>query len=205
MILFNAFREGVEKVNQSLRTLLICATPFGTLGAAAAQAPEMIRPEQVLSVVTADWNSDGSMDRALLVQNEDDADLFIYFSTGPGASMRLAAYQKGFAWTGILFGTLPQLALTSNPAAFQVVSENDAIGRDRWKQTLTLVFRNNAFVVAGYTLNSRDTLDPNNVSACDVNLLTGKGVANGKPFTSKTKAMPLAQWTSDTAPQGCPQ
>lgn len=178
--------------------------PLGSLAAAAKEAPKLIRPELVLSVTTADWNNDGSVDRALLVRNEDNADLFIYLSTGPDASLQLAAYEKGFAWTGILFGTLPQLALTSNPAALQLISENDAVGRDRWKQALTLVYRDKTFLVAGYTFDYRDTLDPDNVKTCDLNLLTGKGVGNGKPFTSTTRAMPIARWTSETTPQGCP-
>ncbi|MGE0212823.1 MAG: hypothetical protein AB7S41_14095 [Parvibaculaceae bacterium] len=184
---------------------------LSSVAAIAAGAPESVRPENVLRVVTADWNGDGGMDRALLVQNGDDADLHIYLSESSGSGPKLAAYAKAFAWAGSMWGTLPELKLLPNTSSLQVVSQNDAVGRDRWTQTLTLAYRNGAFVVAGYTFSARDTLEPDAWSACDVNLLTGKGIVksekapDGKAFASTTRAMPVVQWTQDTKPQGCPE
>lgn len=178
--------------------------------ALAAAAPQAVKPENVLSVVTADWNDDGGMDRALLVRNEDDADLYIFLSDDSGTDLKLAAYAKAFSWAGSMWGTLPELSAPAGKASLQVVSQNDAVGRDRWTQTLTLAYRNKAFVVAGYTFSSRDTLEPDAWSECDVNLLTGKGLAKsekapkGKAFSTATRAMPVDQWTQDTTPKGCP-
>jgi hypothetical protein len=42
-----------------------------------------VRPERVLSVVTADWNGDGAFDRALLIASAtepDQVDLLVYLS-----------------------------------------------------------------------------------------------------------------------------
>lgn len=186
------------------RALPCLALLLAGLAPALAAAPESVRPDRVLSVVTADWNGDGSMDRALLVQGEDAADLFIYLSAGPGEDMRLAVYAPGLAWTGILFGTLAELRLTANAASLQVFSQNDAVGRDRWTNTLTLVYRDGVFLVGGYTLETRDTLEPRNATSCDVNLLTGRGIADGKAFRSATRAVPVAQWPPDGKPEGCP-
>ena len=65
----------------------------------------------ILSVVTADWNNDGSFDRALLIASEtepDQADLLVYLSESTD-NMRLAVSKKNIAWRGAMWGT--QLAL----------------------------------------------------------------------------------------------
>lgn len=37
----------------------------------------------------------------------------------------------------------------------QIVSQNDAVGRDRWEKILTIAYRDHDFVVAGFTYASR--------------------------------------------------
>jgi hypothetical protein len=163
-----------------------------------------VRPEKVLSVVTADWNDDGSFDRAILIASEtesDQADLLIYLSDSPG-TMRLAASKKNIAWRGAMWGTQPALESTGR-GSLAIISANDAIGRNRWNQKLTVVYRNKAFAVAGYTYSDRDTLEPDVSSRCDVNFLTGKGVKNDKPFKMPAKAVSLADWSDASIPQEC--
>ncbi len=99
-------------------------------------------------------------------------------------------------------GQEPWLEVKAN-RSLQLISENDSIGRNRWRQTLTIAFRNDKFMVAGYTFAYRDSLDPDASGVCDVNLLSGKGFNKGKPFRTELSAMSVDSWTIDTKPKEC--
>lgn len=160
--------------------------------------------DRVLSVVTTDWNDDGLQDRAILIASEDSsADLYLFESTDTDqqSPKTLKIYKKGIAWMGGMWGTQPELKL-SGRNSLQIVSQNDAIGRDRWNETLTVSHRDGNYRVVGYTYNSRDTLDPDATHRCDINLLSGKVVINGKTQKHTLKAVRLADWSS-TPPELC--
>lgn len=163
-----------------------------------------VKPENILAVVTADWNEDGSFDRAILLASEtetDQADLLVYLSNSPN-SMKLAISKKGIAWQGAMWGTQPTLEL-SGKNGLAIISANDAIGRNRWQQKLTIAYRNKVFVVGGYTYEDRDTLDLDAGSTCDVNFFTGKGLKNKKPFNVLAKAVNLSDWSESDIPKAC--
>ena len=188
--------HSVKKTLSFLMALLLCPL---------AHADEsVIRPEKILGVVTADWNDDGHFDRAVLVESateSDQADVLIYLSES-FEKMRLAVNKKNIAWRGALWGTLPAIE-TTGQQSLVIASANDSIGRNRWNQKITLVYRNNAFLVAGYTHSERDTLDPAFESDCDVNFLTGKGLKKGKPFTLDAKPIALTEWSDANVPSAC--
>lgn len=172
--------------------------------AAAYAVDNTVKPENILAVVTADWNEDGSFDRAILLASEtetDQVDLLIYLSNSPN-SMALAVSKKGIAWQGAMWGTLPTLESTDKNG-LAIISANDAIGRNRWQQKLTVVYRNKAFVVGGYTYEDRDTLDLDASSTCDVNFFTGKGLKNKKSFKTLAKAVNLNDWSEASIPKEC--
>ncbi|MEZ5536090.1 MAG: hypothetical protein R3F02_10745 [Thiolinea sp.] len=159
----------------------------------------LIQPQQVISSVTTDWNDDGAFDRAVLVDagSEDGADLYIYLSDRAaenGDSMKLNVFMPGFAWKGNLWGMQPSLAL-NDANSLIVRTENTGIGREAWNQKLTVAWRDGQFIVAGYTYDSYDRIDPDNVLNCDLNLLTGRGIRNGKDVTVPVKKVPLKEWT----------
>jgi len=135
----------------------------------------MVSPADVLSVITADWNHDGHMDRAVLIENREmgGADLIIYIGTKDG--MVEDTYAAQIAWQGGMWGQQPSLSL-SDSGSLLLHSLNSSIGRDRWENTLTIAYRNEVFVVAGFTYSYYDTLDHDNNGYCDLNLLTGRGV-----------------------------
>jgi len=165
-----------------------------------------INPGKVLGVVVGDWNKDGGMDRAILVapDNEDhDVGLYIYLQDDANNS-QLEIFKPNLVWTGIMWGNTPSLGVTST-GSLQVLSQNQAIGRNRWSQKLTIAFRNNHFVVAGYTYESYDTLDVNSEMTCDVNLLTGKGFVNKKAFRTQQVNIKLADWSDQSVPKECRQ
>ncbi len=168
---------------------------------AYAQAPDLAR---VLSAVTLSFESNGDTDRAVLVENDDaGADLYIYRALEPSraAPAKPALVKKNAAWSGAMWGTRPSLEL-SGKGSLLVKSENDAIGRGRWSQTLTIVYRSKEFIVAGLTREARDTIDLKSHS-CDLNYLSGKGVRNGKPVAIKTPAPKFADWSDEKLPEAC--
>lgn len=185
---------------QSLLTL--CITQATTVYASEAT----IQPSQAISAVTTDWNEDGGFDRAILVDGGgDDADLYIYLSgtsDSDDENMELHLFKPGFAWMGTMWGQQPRLSLNDR-GSLMIYTENTGIGRSAWNQKLTIAWRNKQFVVAGYTYDSYDRLDPDNVLNCDLNLLTGKGIKNSKAIKSPVKQVPLKTWSNDAVEQVC--
>jgi hypothetical protein len=170
------------------------------LSVGPAGAEVLVPTKDVLDVITAEWNEDGAADRAVLVANEDAFDLYIFLSTDAVDERALAVEALGLGWRGAMWGTQPALDLTDRQA-LKVHSGNEAIGRNRWQETLTILYRQGRFVVGGYTYVARDTLDLDYQYACDVNLFTGKGVFNGQAFTTDAAgAVPVEIWSTDEAP-----
>lgn len=177
--------------------------------AAGSAAAEQIDPAKIIGGATGDWNHDGEADLALLVASPaqgDDIGIYIYLRDKDHALLTLATQAPGKVWgNGSLdgmFGQDPSIeALSSGSIA--VHSQNSGIGRDRWEQALTLAYRNEQFVVAGYTFSHYDTLDTNNTGACDYNVLTGKVTRDGKASKVDAKTIPVADWDDDVGQKAC--
>lgn len=165
----------------------------------AAAPAQGIDPARIAAVITTDWTGEGSRDRALLVEAEAGADLWILENLDQGRARPVVA--RNFVWRGEAWGTEPSLAL-SPQGSLLVIAQNDAIGRSRWRTTLTLAFRGGRLVVAGYTAETRDTLDLTE-STCDVNLLTGRGTLDGRPIRTALRAVPATDWTAETTVPEC--
>lgn len=178
----------------------LAATAAITSALAHAETPDYSR---VLSSVTLSFEG-GDTDRAALVENDDaGADLYIYRALEPSraAPAKPTLVKKSAAWSGAMWGTQPSLE-TNAKGSLLIKSANDAIGRSRWSQTLTVIYRNKEFIVAGLTREARDTIDLTSHS-CDLNFLTGKGLRDGKPATVKTPAPKFADWSDETLPEAC--
>lgn len=72
--------------------------------------------------------------------------------------------------------------------------QNSSVGRGRFSSDITIAYRNGEFVVAGFTNQNYDTVT-NEGGSCDLNLLTGKGVKDGKAI--KVNAKILAESLND--------
>ncbi|MCB2264322.1 MAG: hypothetical protein LGR52_15485 [Candidatus Thiosymbion ectosymbiont of Robbea hypermnestra] len=162
-----------------------------------------VSPGRVIDVVTADWNGDHTKDRALLLETdtENGIDLLIYLSTAEG-ERTLSVHVKDLAWQGRLAGTRAAIQLNKR-GSILIESGNQAIGRNRWRHRLTIAYRDNRFIVAGFTSHSFDTLDPEATVSCDLNYLTGTAIRNDQPLRIKTPAPPLTAWNADSFPEIC--
>ncbi|ABV95031.1 hypothetical protein Dshi_3298 [Dinoroseobacter shibae DFL 12 = DSM 16493] len=168
---------------------------LASVGLARAEFPA---PGTVLAEITVDVTGDGTPDTARLVVGTD-ADAVLVLDTG---QRRVTAPK--IAWLG---GPAPGPSLEATSAgSLQVVTGNDSIGRERWSQTLTLAWRDDDLLLAGFTYGWRDTLDAANTGRCDVNLLTGRGVltVNGQEtaITQPPDRLPVTLWDGQP-PRSC--
>lgn len=182
------------------------ATLFFCLSALTAQAADMVDPSRIISAATGDWDKDGNADLALLAEppegSEDDHGIYIYLK-GETNRLQLKTFAPSKVWGSVTtYGQEPFIEALPN-GSILITSHNDSIGRDRWEQKLTVAYRNFDFVVAGYTYTSYDTLDLDNTTECDFNVLTGKGKSNGKPVATKGEIVLLKDWLDDRGQAVC--
>ena len=161
--------------------------------------------DDIVAVLTGDWNDDEKQDAVMLVApktDEEDSTLRIYLAEGPG-KLELKVNVPNFVWGAwTMYGQMPGLKALPR-GSFAVTSGNSAIGRNRWEQAITIAYRDGQFLVAGYTYNDYDTLDPNNTTNCDLNLLSGRGVVDDKPVRFPSRRTPVADWKSETGYNIC--
>ncbi|MDF1635441.1 hypothetical protein [Mycoplana sp. MJR14] len=184
----------------ALPLALVLLSPAGAIA-------ETFPADRITAAATGDWDRDGRQDLVLIVRpaegSDDDNGVYIYLADDgePRLSLKVAAPNKIWGSTTV-FGQEAGVTALSN-GSISITSQNSAIGRDRWEQSLTVAYRNSRFVVAGYTYSAYDTLDPNHTESCDLNVLTGKGTANGKPIATKGEQVSLEAWNDDIGQKAC--
>jgi hypothetical protein len=175
------------------------AISLGLVSVAQAKS-DLVPVGKVAAAVVGYPNADDFYSyRAVMVEAEEGNDLYIFINTYEG--WKQAAHAKEIVWSGGI-GQEASLEVAEN-GWLKVKSQNSSIGRDRWEQTLTVVYRKGAFRVAGYTHSYYDTLNPEAAGTCDVNLLTGRGTHKGKTFKTVLQALPVSEWAQDTGPDEC--
>jgi hypothetical protein len=190
-----------------MKMSLAVMTALLGLSATAAQAADAIAPDRIVFAATGDWDKDGSSDLAMLVAPAKDADedhaVYIYLNDGDTGRLKLKTVVPNKVWGDLtMAGRAPSITALEN-GSILITTHNDSVGRDRWEQKLTIAYRNFDFVVAGYTYTSYDTLDPDNTSECDLNVLTGKGKSSGKPVATKGEIVLLKDWSDDRGQKVC--
>ena len=111
-------------------------------------------------------------------------------------------YKTALGWTGDMAGTTPELSV-NKAGSLVVVFQNDAIGRDRWRQQFTIALRGGVLVIAGYDYEARDTLAPSHGGNCSINFLAGRGTRNGKPLKLAAAPIQLKDWNDAATPAAC--
>ncbi len=196
--MFN-FRSISTSSCAAMMTLSLLAGPLQAQEQEKVQEA-MVPAGAIAGAVTSPVDGDINRFRAILVETEAGADLYVFTDAGEG--WKQVAHAKDMVWRGGMYGQEPWMEATEH-GSLKIYSENSAVGRNRWEQVLTIAYRNGVFRVAGYTYSYYDTLDPDANGQCDVNLLTGKGVLNWKNFKTSLGALPVQDWTMDTRPPEC--
>ena len=173
----------------------------------AMAAAEDFPADRIIAMASGDWNKDGTPDLAVVATPGDGGDedngVYVYLAKPEENRLTLALAAPNSVWGNLtMYGQEPELTALAN-GSFTITTKNDAVGRDRWRQSLTVAYRNFDFIVAGYTYSSYDTLDPNGGSECDLNVLTGKGKTHGGPVAGKAQFVLLKDWKDGIARSIC--
>lgn len=180
-----------------LMTLILAVC---TTGAFAKQTEVPIvdapQPDQVIQSVTF-TGAPNRVVMASIIDPQDGTDLILWITHQKPNDVRYYSVvdtnKLGLVHGGMA-GTESTLSV-SKDGDLLINQKNESVGRDRWERTLTISYRNGRYVVSGFTYNFRDTLDPKTGGSCDYNLLTGKGVKNGRPVHVKKVLLPLEKVT----------
>jgi hypothetical protein len=163
---------------------------------------ESTEKKEVLVEFKGDIDRDGQQDRVLLIPADDlgTLDLAVYLSSEKRSKDKPSAYIKAFSWGYDM--SMPNVSLTDKGSLTLEFANHD-MGRNRWGTKFTIVYRQNKLLVAGYTHHEYDTLDPKNEASCDINLLTGKGVSNGKNVKIPAGGVELIHWDDTKISKHC--
>jgi hypothetical protein len=177
--------------------------------AAMAVAPAAARAEEkpaakVVYKITLDIDHDGKLDRAAVVQDPASsyADLVIYLDgPGPLDPSRIPSFLKKNLTADPVVGLE-----SAGKGSLKVKYGRVGLGSNQYEMALTITHRRNEFWVVGFakTWDMRD----GSIGSCDINFLTGKGVAthsNAKPRPIKAKFAPikLSDWSDAKRPKAC--
>ena len=188
----------MEKLNKFtykfLATLIIVLSMISSMTYA--------KESNVLSAIAGDWNKDKRLDAAVLMKNNEVVEIYIFLADKKN-QLQTVLYKKDIVWMGSMEGTFPYLESQKKGGSLLIVAENDSIGRHRWFQVLTTAYRERTFMIGGYTYEGQDTLKPDSFHSCDVNLFTGKGFRDKKPFKISGQKIKLKNWSDENIPVEC--
>ncbi len=118
------------------------------------------------------------------VEEPDAADLVIFSDRRAFDEQVTLLVVRNIAFNGPMFGQAPWLEQAEN-GSLLLLSEQIGIGRSPWSETLTISFRDSAFLVTGRTYSTYDRIAGGNFT-CDVNLLTGDWTASAVRTNGET-------------------
>lgn len=159
-------------------------------------------PPKVLYEITLDFDHDGKLGRAVMAQTPGSiyADLYIYMGAGADTldlSRPPTILKKDLT-------TDPILGMDNNGKGSLIVKSGQG-GSNQYETRLTIIRRRGEFWIAGY---STDWDTRNGIGSCDINFLTGKGVASrglakSKPIKAKFAPIKLSDWSEEKVPKAC--
>jgi hypothetical protein len=165
---------------------------------------ESARSSVVIREVAIDLNRDGKLDRAVLTRNYDEGsyvDLAIFL----GVDAVNPASAPSFAKRRLASGHVHEMTAKDN-GSLRIESRCGGCSNDDIT-VFTIVYRSGQFVVGGFSRSWE--LRDGSAGSCDVNYLTGKGVASkGLPERNKVikmvfKPIRLADWSDGKMPSAC--
>jgi hypothetical protein len=181
---------------------LVPTALLANLGLSAIALAEPIETQKIITGLSGDWNGDGAVDLALIVETEPTDPMDIHFFLRdkerdflrPAEVVREQIYGEwnGFDRPGYENSdTEPGLTALPN-GSIKLYMPALPIGSERTNQTLTIAYRDGDFIVAGFTYDYDDALQENVVRSCDYNVLTGKGTASKTQPDGTTKQESIA-------------
>lgn len=203
---------------------LLLAQAIATLPATAGETSQT----KVISTIAVDFDGDGQMDRADLVQVNPEAgdtslnsgqDFMVDASERVDLVLTLNAFSNKPVFIKKQIVDPEEVFLVS---ALESKSKGSVSLRScygcgamkSWDQTLTIAYRKGNFVVAGYSkswelnFHTSDRNVDGKQGECDINYLTGRGTAShtaddAKPIKARFRMVKLSDWSGDKVPKAC--
>ncbi|MBZ9678661.1 hypothetical protein [Mesorhizobium sp. ES1-1] len=158
---------------------------------------EPIETRKIITALTGDFNGDGASDLVMVVETEPTDPMDIHFFLRDKEHnylkpVEIVHEQVDAEWNGYDrpgYGnsdTEPELTLLPK-GSIKVYLPALPQGSERTNQTLTIAYRDGNFIVAGFAYDSEDFQQDNVASACDLNVLTGKGTSSKKQPDGTTR------------------
>ncbi|RWN28448.1 MAG: hypothetical protein EOR95_23610 [Mesorhizobium sp.] len=163
---------------------------------------EPIETQKIITALTGDWNGDGAVDLVMIVETKpgDPMDMYFFLRDReanflkPAGIVREQIYGEWNGYDRPGYGasdTEPELSTLPN-GSINLYLPAMPVGSKRTNTTLTLAYRNDAFIVAGFAYDYHDYLEDNVASDCDYNVLTGKGKSSKMQPDGATKQKTVA-------------
>ncbi|RWL16984.1 MAG: hypothetical protein EOR57_27135 [Mesorhizobium sp.] len=183
---------------------------------------EPIETQKIITALTGDWNGDGAVDLAMIVETQPSEPMDMHFFLRdrehnflrPAGIVRdqILGEWNGYDRSGYeASDTEPELTALPN-GSIKLYLPAMPVGSKRINQTLTLAYRDGAFIVARFAYDYHDYLEDNVASDCDYNVLSGKGKSSKMQPDGTTahatvsvegKIMPFAEWNTSTGFTAC--
>ena len=181
---------------------LLATALLASLGLSGFAWAEPIESQKIITAVSGDWNGDGAIDLAMIVETEptDPMDMHFFLKDKEHNFLRPAEVvrEQIFAeWNGYdrpgyeNSDTEPDLTALPN-GSIKLHLPAMPIGSERTNQTLIIAYRNGAFIVAGFAYDYEDYQQDNVARACDYDVLTGKGMSRKKQPDGTTEQKPVS-------------
>ena len=181
---------------------LLATALLASLGLSGIAWAEPIESQKIITAVSGDWNGDGAIDLAMIVETEptDPMDMHFFLKDKEHNFLRPAEVvrEQIFAeWNGYdrpgyeNSDTEPDLTALPN-GSIKLHLPAMPIGSERTNQTLIIAYRNGAFIVAGFAYDYEDYQQDNVARACDYDVLTGKGMSRKKQPDGTTEQKPVS-------------
>lgn len=174
---------------------------FASLAPGMTPMPAHAQHIQVLHEITIDIDRDGRPDRAALVQPASDPAVYLYLYLGAGTDA-LDLSRRPSVTKEI---TTDPIRAFADKGAGSLLIKWGRGGANDYEVGLTIVHRRGRFLVGGLT---HDWDTRSGMGSCDINFLTGRGVASRglaktKPIRTRFKPVALADWSDDKHPKAC--
>lgn len=151
-------------------------------------------------IVHHDWNRDGFIDKAELVQNQEEQSvaLHVYFGRR-GGGFNAPIIAPNFAGSTPMSYDPAKISL-NGAKSIVVESSHIGIGRHKYEAQTIVAFRQGQMRVIGYRISNWDSLDPDAASSCDVNFNTGRAIVlaphtdGAKNIRHRLNAVPIRNW-----------
>jgi len=176
-------------MNKSLLVSLVSLSLLSFGAGARERMVDGIPDEDVVQIVSM-VGQPGYSTQAALVKTAGDSELSLVIIESQGVANYMVVDNNKLNSVIENPGTSPVLSVNKSGSLLLTQDNGQFPSRDMWQRTFTVSYRNGNYVLSGFTFAWNDTV-AGTIQTCDYNLLTGKGVLNGKKVRVRTQPVKI--------------